>query len=297
VSEATAISRRRSPDRQDPPLVRWLLIAAAMSVIGILIVVPVVSVFHEALARGIGTYWKCLAEDRDTRHSILLTLAVAPVAVIVNLLFGLAAAWALARYRFPGRAVLTSLVDLPFSVSPVVAGLGLMLIFGLQGYLGPWLQEHHLKIIFAFPALVLATTFVTLPFVARELLPVLEALGPDEELAAVSLGANGWQIFWRVTLPNLRWALLYGVTLSSARALGEFGAVYVVSGRISGQTDTMPLRVEKLFQEYQTPEAFALASVLMLLALVTLALKSGLERKSRLALAQATTPLTQGLNP
>jgi sulfate transport system permease protein len=220
-------------------------------------------------------------------------LGVAPLAVALNLAFGVAAAWSLARFRFRGRALVVSLLDLPFSVSPIVAGLGLMLIFGLQGYLGPWLQQHHIKIIFAFPALVLATTFVTLPFVARELLPVLEAIGPDEDLAAVSLGANAWQLFRRVTLPNLKWALLYGVTLSTARALGEFGAVYVVSGRIAGQTDTMPLRVEKLFQEYRSPEAFALASVLMLLALATLVLKTWLERKSRFALAIATAPLAE----
>lgn len=289
-----AVTSRRPAYAQDPLMVRWLLIAAAVTAIGVLIVVPVVSVFHQALARGAGAYWKCLVEDRETRHSILLTLAVAPLAVFLNLAFGIAAAWTLARFRFRGRALLTSLLDLPFSVSPVVAGLGLMLIFGLQGYLGPWLQQHHVKIIFAFPALVLATTFVTLPFVARELLPVLEAIGPDEDMAAVSLGATGWQLFRRVTLPNVRWALLYGVTLSSARALGEFGAVYVVSGRIAGQTDTMPLRVERLFQEYQTPEAFALASVLMLLALATLALKTWLERKSRLALTEATGPLAQG---
>lgn len=294
MSESKAASRHRSPHAQDPALVRWLLIAAAVGVIGVLIVIPVATVFHEAFSRGLGAYWKSLSADRDTRHAIALTLAVAPVAVVANLLFGVAAAWAIARFRFPGRALLTALVDLPFSVSPVVAGLMLVLIFGLQGYLGPWLQQHHVKVIFAFPGLALATTFVTLPFVARELIPVLEALGPDEELAAVSLGASGWQIFRRVTLPNLRWGLLYGVTLSTARAMGEFGAVYVVSGHIAGRTDTMPLRVEKLFQDYQTPEAFALASVLMLLALVTLALKTWLERKSRLALAEATAAPAEG---
>ncbi len=294
MSESKAASRQRLSHAQDPALVRWLLIAAAVGVIGVLIVIPVASVFHEAFSRGLGAYWRSLSEDRDTRHAIALTLAVAPVAVVANLLFGVAAAWAIARFRFPGRALLTALVDLPFSVSPVVAGLMLVLIFGLQGYLGPWLQQHHVKVIFAFPGLALATTFVTLPFVARELIPVLEALGPDEELAAVSLGASGWQIFRRVTLPNLRWGLLYGVTLSTARAMGEFGAVYVVSGHIAGRTDTMPLRVEKLFQDYHTPEAFALASVLMLLALVTLALKTWLERKSRLALAEATAASAEG---
>ena len=283
--------------RQDPPVVRALLIAAAVGVVGVLIVIPVISVFHEALADGAATYWKCLVHDRDTRHAIFLTLIVAPIAVAINLLFGFGAAWAISRFRFPGRALLTALVDLPFAVSPVVAGLGLMLIFGLQGFLGPWLQAHHIKIIFAVPGLVLATTFVTVPFVARELIPVLEALGPDEELAAVSLGANGRQILARVLLPNLRWGLLYGMTLSSARAMGEFGAVYVVSGRITGQTDTMPLRVEKLFQDYHMPEAFALASVLMSLALATLCLKTWLERKSRMALAEATVPrIAEGMS-
>jgi sulfate transport system permease protein len=297
MSDPQVRSAGRSAVRQDPPVVRALLIAAAIGVVGVLIVIPVISVFHEALADGAATYWKCLVHDRDTRHAIFLTLIVAPIAVAINLLFGFSAAWAIARFRFPGRALLTALVDLPFAVSPVVAGLGLMLIFGLQGLLGPWLQAHHIKIIFAVPGLVLATTFVTVPFVARELIPVLEALGADEELAAVSLGANGRQILARVLLPNLRWGLLYGMTLSSARAMGEFGAVYVVSGRITGQTDTMPLRVEKLFQDYHMPEAFALASVLMSLALATLCLKTWLERKSRMALAEAMAPrIAEGMS-
>jgi sulfate transport system permease protein len=227
-------------------------------------------------------------EDRDTRHAILLTLIVAPAAVVLNLLFGLAAAWAIARFRFPGRSALVSLIDLPFAVSPVVAGLMLVLIFGLQGYLGPWLREHDIKIIFALPGLIAATTFVTLPFVARELILVMEAIGSDEETAAVSLGASGWQLFWRVTLPNIKWGLLYGVILCNARAMGEFGAVYVVSGHIAGQTDTMPLRVEKLFQEYNNPGSFAVASVLTSLALVTLVAKMALERRTRRELLAAT---------
>ncbi|HEV3025146.1 MAG TPA: sulfate ABC transporter permease subunit CysW [Pirellulales bacterium] len=278
---------RQTAARHDPPLVRHALIAAAVAVIGVLVIVPLVAVFYQALAQGMGAYWRNLTADADTRHSVLLTLTVAPIAVIANLLFGVAAAWTIARFRFRGRTVLTALIDLPFAVSPVVAGLSLVLIFGLQGYLGPWLRAHDVKVIFALPGLVLATTFVTLPFVARELVPVMEAIGPDEELAAVSLGAGGWQMFRRVTLVNIRWGLLYGLILSSARAAGEFGAVYVVSGHIAGRTDTMPLRVEKLFQEYDTPGSFALASVLTSIALVTLALKVWLERKTRQEMAAA----------
>jgi sulfate transport system permease protein len=249
-------------------------------VVTILVIIPVVNVFWQALAHGVRVYWDSLAADPDTRHAILLTLTIAPLAVAANVVFGVAAAWAIARFRFPGRTLLVSLIDLPFSVSPVVVGLALVLLFGLQGYFGPWLRAHGLHVIFAWPGLVLATAFVTVPFVARELVPVLEAIGPEEELAAVSLGANGWQTFWRVTLPNIRWGLLYGVILCNARAMGEFGAVYVVSGHVAGRTDTMPLRVEKLFQEYNTPGSFALASLLTLLALVTLVLKVLLERRT-----------------
>jgi sulfate transport system permease protein len=199
--------------------------------------------------------------------------------VLINTIFGVAAAWLVARFRFPGRSLLVSLFDVPFSVSPVVAGLALVLIFGRQGLLGPTLAWLAVKVIFAWPGLVLATTFVTLPLVVRELIPVMEAIGPEEEMAAVSLGANGWQVFWRVTLPNIRWALLHGVVLANARAMGEFGAVYVVSGHIAGATDTMPLRVEKLFQEYRTPASMAVASVLAALALLTLVAKVFIERQ------------------
>jgi sulfate transport system permease protein len=278
---------RKSLASEDHWLVRWTLITAAVSVIGVLIVIPVVHVFYQALSHGVGTYWNNLVGDPDTLHAIGLTLTVAPIAVAMNMVFGVSAAWAIARFQFPGRTALITLIDLPFSVSPVVAGLAFVLIFGLQGYLGPWLREHNIKIIFALPGLVLATTFVTLPFVARELIPVMEAIGPDEELAAASLGANGWQTFWRVTLPNIRTALLYGVILCNARAMGEFGAVYVVSGHITGQTDTMPLRVEKLFQEYNNPGSFALASVLTSLALVTLGIKVLLSRRLRQEKAEA----------
>jgi sulfate transport system permease protein len=278
---------------RDPFWVQWGLTVAAVLTITVLIVVPVVNVFYQALAGGVASYWNNLVGDRDTLHAILLTLGVAPIAVGVNLVFGVAAAWAIARFRFPGRSVLTALVDLPFSISPVVAGLMLVLLFGRQGYFGPWLQEHGFKIIFAVPGLVLATSFVTLPFVARELIPVMEAIGSEEEIAAISLGASGWQMFWRVTVPNIKWGLLYGVILCNARAMGEFGAVYVVSGHIASSTETMPLRVEKLFQEYNNPASFAVASLLTSLALVTLAIKVVLERKTRRDLAEAAS-LVQG---
>ena len=255
------------------------LVVAAVGVVGLLIVVPLVSVFYEAFSRGAGAWWKALADDPDTRHAIWLSLTVAPVAVAINTIFGIAAAWLVARFRFPGRSLLISFFDVPFSVSPVVAGLALVLIFGRQGLLGPTLAWLDWKIIFAWPGLVLATTFVTLPLVVRELIPVMEAIGPEEELAAVSLGASGWQVFWRVTLPNIRWALLHGIVLANARAMGEFGAVYVVSGHIAGATDTMPLRVEKLFQEYRQPASMAVASVLAGLALVTLVAKFVIERR------------------
>jgi sulfate transport system permease protein len=245
-----------------------------------------------AAGAGIETYWDNLVKDRDTRHAIMLTLIVAPSAVALNLIFGVSAAWAITKFRFPGRSLLVSLIDLPFAVSPVVAGLALVLIFGLQGFLGPWLRDHNIKVIFALPGLILATTFVTLPFVARELIPVMEAIGSEEETAAVSLGASGWQVFWRITVPNIKWGLLYGVILCNARAMGEFGAVYVVSGHIAGQTDTMPLRVEKLFQEYNSPGSFAVASVLTSLALVTLFAKAALERKTRRQMKEATTHRT-----
>jgi sulfate transport system permease protein len=285
IPVAAIPARRRV--QEDPWYIRWPLIIVAIGVVAVLVIVPVINVFFQALAGGLKLYFDNLFSDPDTRQAILLTLTVAPTAVLANVVFGVAAAWAVARFQFPGRTLLVSLIDLPFSVSPVVAGLIFVLLFGLQGYFGPWLREHGFKIIFATPGLILVTSFVTLPFVARELIPLMEALGPEEEVAAVSLGAGGWQIFWRVTLPNIKWGLLYGVILCNARAMGEFGAVYVVSGHIAGQTDTMPLRVEKLFQEYNTPGSFAVASVLTLLALVTLVIKITLERKSRQDLLEA----------
>ncbi len=262
-------------------LIPKLWIAFTLLVVGVLIVVPLVNVFAQAFSKGLAAYWSYLVNDPDTRHAVFLTLMVAPVAVALNTVFGVAAAYTIARFRFPGRTILTTLIDLPFSVSPVVAGLVFVLLFGQQTPLGDWLKQHGYQVIFAPPGLVLATAFVTFPFVARELIPVLEANGPEEETAARSLGANGWQMFWRVTLPNIKWGLVYGVILCNARAMGEFGAIYVVSGRIGGQTDTMPLRVEKLFQEYNQPAAFALASVLTMLALVTLVIKVAVERKLR----------------
>lgn len=256
-----------------------LLVAGAVATVGLLIVVPLASVFVEAFSGGPAAWWEALAHDPDTRHAIWLSLTVAPVAVAINTIFGVAAAWLVARFRFPGRALVVSLFDVPFSVSPVVAGLALVLIFGRRGLLGPTLDWLAFKVIFAWPGLVLATTFVTLPLVVRELVPVMEAIGPEEEMAAVSLGARGWDVFRRVTLPNIRWALLHGIVLANARAMGEFGAVYVVSGHIAGATDTMPLRVEKLFQEYRTPASMAVASVLAGLALVTLVAKLVIERR------------------
>ena len=279
---------------EDPAWVRWTLVSVALGVMSLLVVVPLVNVFVEAFADGPAAYWNNLVDDADTLHSILLTLMVAPTAVFLNVVFGLTAAWAIARFKFPGRAFITALIDLPFTVSPVVVGLFLLLLFGLQGIFGPWLREHEIKIVFAFPGLVIATCFVTFPVVARELIPLMEALGSEEEVAAVSLGARPWQLWRLVTLPNIKWGLLYGVILCNARAMGEFGAVFVVSGHIAGKTDTMPLRIEKLFQEYNLPGSFAVASVLALLALVTLLVKTTLEWKTRRELEENKRMLTLG---
>ena len=260
----------------DPVLLRLALIVIALAYVGAFLVLPLLTVFHEALSDGVGAVWAALREP-DALSAIRLTLITAAIAVPLNAVFGVAASWAVAKFDFPGKGFLVTLIDLPFSVSPVVSGLIYVLIFGLQGWLGPWLQAHDIKIIFALPGIVLATIFVTFPFVARELIPLMTDQGRDEEEAAVSLGASGWRMFWRVTLPNIKWGLLYGVLLCNARAMGEFGAVSVVSGHIRGMTDTMPLHIEALYNDYQYVGAFAVASVLACLALVTLTLKSILE--------------------
>ncbi len=282
-AHATSAARRESA------VVRRLLIGSALAVVGIFIVAPIALVFYAAFENGWAAYWKGLFTNPATLHAIKLTLIVAPIAVVLNTVFGVAAAWLIARFRFPGRTALVSMIDLPFSVSPVVVGLMLMLLFGRLGFLGPWLQKENIQIVFALPGIVLATMFVTMPFVARELIPVMEALGGEEETAAISLGANAWQMFWRVTLPNIKWGLLYGIILCNARAMGEFGAVYVVSGRIENKTTTMPLQVQKLLEQGHDSDAFALASLLTSLALVTLALKVWLERKTRRQLIEAAS--------
>jgi sulfate transport system permease protein len=255
---------------------QWALLALALGFIALFLLAPLVAVFVEALSQGIAAYGAALVEP-DALAAIKLTLLVAAISVPLNVVFGLAASWAIAKFDFPGKSLLVTLIDLPFSVSPVVAGLIYVLLFGAQGWLGPWLEAHNVQIIFAVPGIVLATTFITFPFVARELIPLMAEQGRDDEEAAISLGANGWQAFRKVTLPNVRWALLYGVLLCNARAMGEFGAVSVVSGHIRGKTNTMPLHVEILYNEYNFAAAFAVASLLALLALATLALKSLLE--------------------
>lgn len=255
---------------------RWLLTGVALVFLGCFLILPLASVFAEALRRGLAAYLAAF-KDADALASIRLTLLTAAISVPANVIFGVSAAWLISKFNFRGKSVLTTLIDLPFAVSPVISGLIYVLVFGLQGWFGAWLIEHDMKIIFAVPGIVLATTFVTFPFVARELIPLMQAQGSDEEYAAITLGANGWQTFWRVTLPNIKWGLLYGVILCNARAMGEFGAVSVVSGHIRGETNTMPLHVEILYNEYNFVAAFAVASLLALLAIVTLVLKSLVE--------------------
>jgi sulfate transport system permease protein len=260
----------------DPAWVRWLLTAIALLFLAFFLALPLAAVFAEALRRGFGAYIESFT-DPDALSAIKLTLLTAAISVPANLVFGVAAAWCIAKFQFRGKSILITLIDLPFAVSPVISGLIYVLVFGLQGWFGPWLAEHDYKVIFAVPGIVLATTFVTFPFVARELIPLMQAQGTDEEYAAITLGANGWQTFWRVTLPNIKWGLFYGVILCNARAMGEFGAVSVVSGHIRGETNTMPLHVEILYNEYNFVAAFAVASVLALLAIVTLVLKAIVE--------------------
>jgi sulfate transport system permease protein len=281
ANEALGAGPRSAPRVRRP--VPWAAIAvgaAAALYLVLFLFVPLAAVFVEALRKGFGVYVAAISEA-DALSAIRLTLIAAAIAVPLNLVFGVAAAWAIAKFDFRGKSVLITLIDLPFSVSPVIAGLIYVLVFGLQGWLGPWLAEHDVRLIFAVPGIVLATIFVTFPFVARELIPLMQAQGREEEEAAALLGASGWQTLWRVTLPNVKWGLLYGVILCNARAMGEFGAVSVVSGHVRGLTNTLPLHVEILYNEYQFAAAFACASLLAFLALVTLALKSFIEAKTK----------------
>ncbi|MEO8038261.1 MAG: sulfate ABC transporter permease subunit CysW [Betaproteobacteria bacterium] len=282
VLHAPLAAPRRSLERStaEPAWVRVLLIATALLFLGVFLFVPLAAVFYEALRKGVPVYFKAIVEP-DALSAAWLTLVTAAIAVPLNLVFGVAAAWAIAKFEFHGKNLLLTLIDLPFSVSPVIAGLIYVLVFGLQGWFGGWLAGHDLKVIFAVPGILAATLFVTFPFVARELIPLMQAQGTEEEEAAVVLGASGWQVLWRVTLPNVKWGLLYGVILCNARAMGEFGAVSVVSGHIRGLTNTLPLHVEILYNEYQFAAAFATASLLALLALVTLVLKAWVERRFR----------------
>jgi sulfate/thiosulfate transport system permease protein len=264
--------------RQESPWVRWTLISIALIFLALFLFVPLAAVFYQALKNGWNVYWEALVHE-DAWAAIKLTVLIAALSVPINVVFGVVASWVIAKFEFRGKNILVTLIDLPFAVSPVISGLIFVLLFGLQGYFGEWLYDNDLKVIFAVPGIVLATVFITFPFVARELIPLMEAQGREEEEAAISLGASGLQTFLRVTLPNIKWGLLYGVILCNARAMGEFGAVSVVSGHIRGQTNTMPLHVEILYNEYQFSAAFAVASLLALLALVTLVLKKILEWK------------------
>ncbi len=275
---STSLQRRIST--RESTGVTILLVSVALTYLLLFLGLPLIAVFTEALRRGWGLYLAALQEP-DAWSALTLTLITAAIAVPANLAFGIAAAWAIAKFEFRGKSLLITLIDLPFAVSPVVSGLIYVLLFGAQGWFGPWLQAHDIKLIFAVPGIVLATIFVTFPFIARELIPLMQAQGKDEEEAAISLGASGWQTFWRVTLPNIKWGLLYGVILCNARAMGEFGAVSVVSGHIRGATNTLPLHVEILYNEYNFVAAFSIASLLALLALVTLLVKTLVEWQAR----------------
>ncbi|HVE40462.1 MAG TPA: sulfate ABC transporter permease subunit CysW [Planctomycetota bacterium] len=273
--------------RQDAPAwVRHLLVLSALGVIGLLLIIPALNVLYQAFGKGISAYFSAIA-DRETLHAIFLTSLVAVVSMVVNTVFGVAASWAITKYEFWGKSLLITLIDLPFSVSPVVSGLIYVLTFGVQTTLGSWLDAHNIQILFAAPGIVIATTFVTFPFVAREVMPVMEAIGNDQEEASLTLGASGWQTFRLITLPNIKWGVIYGVILCGSRAMGEYGAVSVISSRIAGQTDTLSLRVEKLYHGYQAPAAFAVASLLLFLAFITLGIKTAVEWKVRRTLAEA----------
>ena len=273
-----ARTRRRGPDLAalEPRWIRGVLITLALGFLGLFLIVPLVVVFASAFRDGVVPYLQAISAP-DTRSAMQLTLLAAAIAVPLNIVFGLAAAWAITRFQFPGKRVLVTLIDLPFAVSPVIAGMVFILLFGASSAIGPWLADHDIKVVFAVPGIILATCFVTFPFVARELIPALEARGPEQELAALTLGATGWYAFRTVTLPNVRWALYYGAILCTARAVGEFGAVSVVSGHIRGETNTVPLHVEILFNEYHFAASFAVSTLLVLVALTTLALKSAIE--------------------
>lgn len=281
--DATRKSRRST---EESLLVKWLLISLSLGFVLLFLFLPLLNVFAQAFARGWGGYWAAI-QNPDTLAAIRLTLIVAAITVPLNAVFGVVASWAIAKFEFRGKALLNTFIDLPFSISPVVVGLMYLLVFGLQGFLGEWLDKHDIRIVFAVPGIVLATLFVTFPFVARELVPVMQAQGSDQEQAALTLGASGWKTFWHVTLPSMKWGLLYGIILCNARAMGEFGAVSVVSGHITGLTDTMPLRVEKLNQEFNATAAYSVASLLALLALVTLSIKTFLEWKQERELKHA----------
>ena len=284
----TARSKKRRPVTSETPLVKWTLIGISGVFLALFLFLPLVTVFYEAFKDGIDVYWESISEP-DTVAAIKLTLLIAAISVPCNLVFGIAAAWTVAKFEFKGRSLLITLIDLPFSVSPVIAGLVYVLLFGAGGYFGPWLTAHGITIIFAVPGIVLATIFVTFPFIARELIPLMQEQGSGDEEAAVSLGASGWKTFWLVTLPNVRWALLYGVLLCNARAMGEFGAVSVVSGKIRGLTNTMPLQVEILSNEFPFAAAFAVASLLALLALLTLGIRTFLEWRYADGIAATTS--------
>jgi sulfate transport system permease protein len=282
---ATTAPRAVTRATGESPVVRWTLTAIALIFLAVTLVLPLALVFHQAFSKGLEAYWRAIS-DPDALSAARLTLLIASIAVPINLVFGVAAAWCISKFVFPGRNLLITLIDLPFAVSPVISGMIFVLLFGAHGWFGPWLVAHDLKVIFAVPGIVLATTFVTAPFVARELIPLMQEQGTEEEEAAIVLGASGWQTFFRVTLPNIKWGLLYGLILCNARAMGEFGAVSVVSGHIRGETNTLPLHVEILYNEYAFAASFAVASVLTLLAIVTLALKTLVERQQQKAAAE-----------
>ena len=288
---ATIYNPQKKQSGKGNPAVKWTLVGITVLFLALFLLLPLAGIFTEAFRKGVSVYIASLT-DPIAFKAIKLTLLVSLIVVPLNAIFGVAIAWAVSKFNFIGRSFLISLIDLPFAVSPVIAGLVFVLLFGRQGWFGPWLDVHNIKIIFAVPGIVLATMFVTFPFVARELIPLMQEQGSDEELAALSLGAGGWQIFWRVTLPNIKWGLFYGLILCNARAMGEFGAVSVVSGHIRGQTNTIPLHVEILYNEYNFSAAFAVASILALLALTTLAIKSFVEWKIKMNLEKASASFT-----